>query len=421
MSTENNKAIITTIKTKPHPNADRVQLATTKIGSFQVIVGLDVQNNDLGILFPSNTKLGKDFVRCNESLLTYFDKNYRVRQQKFRGEWSEGFWCPIQTLEKIGCLKEYNEGDYVDVVEDLHEVGKKYEICSKFIVPTKVIPATVAKKKAVRRGSLPTFQKHFDTEHLRLHTQDVMNTENRIVTTLKIHGTSARTGYVEMPEESLNWYQKLFYKYFNAKYYEFLIGSRNVIFKVDTSTDCWYSTNFRSNVASIFFDKLKPNEVVYYEIVGYDGEKALFKHSLESIKDNQLKKELSEVYPNNIIYDYGLNQGEWEIYVYRIAYEFMDGTTLDLTWDEVKDRCVELGVKYVPEVDQDIGYGVMNGDSLSYYVGDISGPDPIDHAHPQEGVVLRIDSTKPKFYKFKSPIFLSLEGFDNHPDLEDNS
>ena len=67
----------------------------------QVVVGLNVKEGDLGIYFPTDTCLGKDFAAANNDLLTYFGKNFRVRTQKFRGEKSEGFWCEIKCVSDL--------------------------------------------------------------------------------------------------------------------------------------------------------------------------------------------------------------------------------------------------------------------------------------------------------------------------------
>ena len=95
MST-NNKAVVCRIRTKPHPNADRVQLGDAL--GFQVVVGLDVEDGTLGIYFPENVCLSKEFAEANPDLMTYFPKNRRVRAQKFRGEISDGFWIHAEKL-----------------------------------------------------------------------------------------------------------------------------------------------------------------------------------------------------------------------------------------------------------------------------------------------------------------------------------
>lgn len=52
-------AIITTITTKPHPNADRIQLGLV-LGN-QVIVGLNVKDGDRGVYFPPDGIISGQF------------------------------------------------------------------------------------------------------------------------------------------------------------------------------------------------------------------------------------------------------------------------------------------------------------------------------------------------------------------------
>ena len=49
------KAIVTRLSNvRPHPNADRVKLATCH--GNQVVIGLDSNEGDLGVYFPSDGK-----------------------------------------------------------------------------------------------------------------------------------------------------------------------------------------------------------------------------------------------------------------------------------------------------------------------------------------------------------------------------
>ena len=428
----NNKAIITSITVSEHPNANKVQLGKTKLGQYQVIVGMEAKDGDLGIYFPVNTRIGKDFAKHNEKLLTYFGKNLRVRQQKFRGEWSEGFWCPISTLDFITSLEQvtdnlvttvvFKEGVFLDKV--WLDEGLELEICTKYVVPNNQKPSLDGLRKKLRRGSLLNFQKHLDTSHLRLNLKECAETSKRIVITLKLHGTSGRTGLVEVQKDLPGWIlrgRRLLG--LSNKEFKVLTGSRNIILDDQGKKESWYSETFRQKASALFASNLIKHEVVYYEIVGYDGASPLFKHSLNTIKDASTRKEMERLYPNQIIYDYGLDAGEFDIYVYRIAYELPNGTSIDLTWDELKVRCEKLGIKHVPEYK-----GISDIDILAAHLlglrelqEKITTFDPIDAAQPMEGICVRLDSTSPVIYKLKNPMFLMLEGFDNHVDLEESS
>ena len=121
------KAIICEIKTRPHPNADKLQLADAN--GFQVVVGLDNYDGQLGIFFPTDGQLSEEY--CKEHDLVgyseqledgtkvkrggYFPASRRVRAQRFRGERSDGYWAPIDTLEFTGFdVASLVVGDQID-------------------------------------------------------------------------------------------------------------------------------------------------------------------------------------------------------------------------------------------------------------------------------------------------------------------
>ena len=103
------KAIVTRLKNvRPHSNADKVKLATCH--GNQVVIGLDNNEDALGVYFPSDGQLSHEFCHANnlyrkpelnkspEDKPGMFDENRRVRAQKFRGEISDGFWVPISNF-----------------------------------------------------------------------------------------------------------------------------------------------------------------------------------------------------------------------------------------------------------------------------------------------------------------------------------
>ena len=59
------KAIVTRLKNvRPHSNADRVQLATCH--GNQVVIGLNSQEGELGVYFPSDGQLSPEFCKENK-------------------------------------------------------------------------------------------------------------------------------------------------------------------------------------------------------------------------------------------------------------------------------------------------------------------------------------------------------------------
>lgn len=411
----NNTAIICKLKNvRPHPNANKVQLADAC--NYQVVIGLEHKEGDLGVYFPTDTCLGKDFAEENPDLLTYFGKNLRVRTQSFRGEKSEGFWCHIQHLPIEVIEAGTKEGTEITTVN-----GK--EICIKYINPETLKSLwnnrvnNISKK--LRHGSLPTFQKHVDTEQLR-YMWDKVPRDRQWIWTVKLHGTSQRVGNV-LVERDLSLLER-FAQWLGipvaTTHYEYLVGTRNVILgeiKEDGTPgkDGFYSDEFRKAASVPFLGKLKQGEVVYYEVVGYAAYNSPIMGKVYP-KENAHKK----LYGNKFVYSYGCANGQHDIYVYRIAYQNAAGVSIDLSWDQVKERCKEIGVKHVPEVN------FKHTHSLAEVQQYIERRDIIDERHPMEGVVLRVEGTKPSFYKEKSFTFKVLEGIikdSGQVDMEDAS
>jgi len=362
-------ATICKIKVKKHPNADRIQLGECL--GHQVIVGLDVKDGDLGVYFPTDCQLSDEY--CVENKLYkkdggYFDHKRRVRAQKFRGEVSDGYWAPLESLTYTG--KTFRDGEAFNVIGT-------HKICGKYFTA-----ATLRQRKSQKlsKGSTLMFKKHKDTAQYRLNQDKI---HGHVITTLKLHGTSGRVGRVK---RELKWWERLF----NIDPWHYLIGSRNIIVG---------HRGFRYRTALPFLNKLNKGETVYFEIVGYDNEKPI----MGAVKNNEFPE-----YAPKVIYNYGLPVGAFENYVYRITMTNEDGHVVEYDWEAVKRRCKELNVKHVPECEE------------------INEFDPIGLNHPQEGLVYRVENEHGvHFYKDKGFKFKVLEGIikssDTYIDMEEVS
>ncbi len=69
-------AIVTKVLTRPHPNADKLQLAT--VTGMQVIVGLDVKDKELGVFFPSDGQLSNQFCELNDLYPRFDDQGNQL-------------------------------------------------------------------------------------------------------------------------------------------------------------------------------------------------------------------------------------------------------------------------------------------------------------------------------------------------------
>jgi hypothetical protein len=186
------KAIVTRLKNvRPHPNADRVQLATCH--GNQVVVGLDSLEGHWGVYFPCDGQLSHEFCHANnlyrdntknkfpDDKPGMFDDNRRVRAQRFRGEISDGFWVPLHYFGFI-----YVTGLDVEGLE-LDEWGG-VSICNKYINPNtlKAAQQNQGKKTRVAKSSV-MFKEHIDTEHFGKNVHQIKR-DDLVIITEKFHG-----------------------------------------------------------------------------------------------------------------------------------------------------------------------------------------------------------------------------------------
>ena len=421
---ENHKAIVVELtNVRPHSNADRLQLAT--VCGCQIIVGIAAKEGDLGVFFPEGVRLSEEFAEKNDLIRRkdadgnnaggMFDKNCRVRCQNFRKEKSEGFWTDISSLHYVGvsCLP----GDCFDTLN-----GK--EICRKYV--PKHNGSGTANKNKRNRGETPMFAKHFKTHQLRMNYDEITHNDH-IILTLKVHGTSQRIGRVLEPRQG-NWLQKWWWGLNGTENsWQYLVGTRNVICGNEGGNP-FHTQSFRDRASAPFLDNLRKGEVIYYEVVGYEEEGKLI---MPAVDTGELSKEDKKLYGKTVEYTYGCEPGELDIYVYRVTMVNEDGVSYDLSWQDVKTRCHELGVKHVVEIDNFIPKDRFDG-MMPYDIDDMEhfknlcehyteGRCLVSPNQPREGICVRVEGNPVKVFKNKGFVFKTLEGIGSYPTIEDES
>ena len=208
------KALITpVVNVRDHPNADRLNLGTCS--GFQVVLSKDIEEGTLGVFFGCDGKLSDEMLKMNnlfrhdylnhdpEAKAGFFDDNGRVRVQKFKGENSDGFWCPLRHLEWTGVpLSTLLKGDKVDVL-----CG--HRICEKYYTPATERAMIGRQGKQSTKGPklkdlYPTFREHYDTSKLRNSIGTIPNDQRAIVyITEKCHGCVDKHTLVETLEHGL--------------------------------------------------------------------------------------------------------------------------------------------------------------------------------------------------------------------------
>ncbi len=413
--------VIKLTNVRPHPNADRVQLATC-LGN-QVVVGLDSLEGHLGVYFPSDGQLSSEFCKANnlyrDSDLNanhektgMFDTNRRVRAQKFRGEISDGFWVPLQHFGFIQVTGLDVEGFEFDEWQGV-------PICSKYINPAtlKIARENQGKKTRTAKTSI-MFKEHFDTAHFGKHLHE-FDFDQTLIVTEKLHGTSGRIGHVQV-ERDLTWLEKLAKRFgvkVQEKEWKFMNGTRRVVLE-ETSGTQFHDPTIRDKALGIFKGNLRKGETVFFEIVGYESTGATIMPSVDTTKMRD--KEFTKMYGKSMTYSYGCELNQSEVYVYRMTLTDEDGHSIDYSWNDVVKRCNEIGVKHVPHI-KTLMLNALATDSSS--IEDIresfsrvveffgSGPSTLDDRHIREGVCVRIEGgLNNKTFKFKSFEFKVLEG-----------
>lgn len=420
--------IVCTVQIREFPGADKLALADAM--GYQVILGRDVPNGALGIFFPPDGQLSHEFCYQNNLYrqgkgenktpgeFGYFDEKRRIKSLKMRGQISEGFWIPIEKLSYAN-IPTLTVGTQVSTVTSRD--GVEHPICNKYFTQ-----ATLKKQRegiaGQQRKQNQMFAKHNDTFNIR-YGWDLIKLGTPLVVTLKIHGTSGRTGLVleDLPKK---WYSDGWGKWLVDKLgipvktqdWRLVSGTRNTVLG-DVPAD-----EYRREIHESFRNKLHSGEVVYYEIAGYDYSTPIMsRHGVDLNSKGEADKFIHKQYGAVITYSYGQEINSHKIYVYRITQVSTDGTAVDLSWDAVKTRCFELGVDHVPELLRT----TKEAGTLEHLKTLADGPDPIDARHPREGICVRVDSPRHAIYKFKGWTFSYLEGItkddEGYVDLEEVS
>lgn len=431
---------------KPIEGADNIVQAN--VFGETVIVTKDYIERTPGVLFDCETQLSDEFCsnnnlyrdskkNVNTEQTGYFEDNRRVRPIKLKGVKCSGFFAPLWYLD-------YAHKDPYSIFEE----GKQFtsiagsEICKKYEVPVKY---SMGKQSKISYNITPTFREHFDTDHLMRHLSDI-KPHDSIIITEKLHGTSGRASNTLIRKK--RWYDNILRKFgiTVGNEYKFAVGSRRVVKSIGGNEaqgkNHYYNHDLWTDVSTkAFSDKLHKGETVYFEIVGYTPDGGLIMPEVSNTKlkkflDKEEYKQFISKYGETTRFHYGTDrmsdENLYKVFVYRITMSNEDGHTIDYSWEQVKRRCDQLNVAYVPELNS----GTMESIAHQYCVDNIDCDgredisDRVEHLfteyieelaaesslnfpkHIREGVCVRVEtgSLTPMIFKHKSFIFKVLEG-----------
>lgn len=439
-------AYITTLKdVRKHTNADRLQVAT--VFGNDVIVDLSYQPGQRVIYFPTDGQLSEEFANDNNlvrrkdengnNIGGYLDPDKRnITALKLRGEKSDGLVLPIEVLSKYININELHDGDQITILNG-------HEICKKYIPRRQSRQGSTGTGNRTRKHKepvAPLFAEHADTEQLA-YNLSAFKPGDQIEITLKMHGTSQRTGRLPVFKGyKQTFWDKIFRRKGTPIYdWGYVSGTRRVV--LDDFEGGYYGSNhFREQHSKFFEGKLQKGETVYYEVVGFTDSGAPIMSSVPNKRTGD--KEFIKQYGQETTFSYGcyptgkLHAGtiaemrvpQSDFYVYRMTMTNEDGFVVEYTPDFMRYRCEQMGCKCVPEFAnffvEDL-YQSSVGEAVQKIAEEyFDGPDPVGKSHVREGVVVRIVN-RPKFtaYKHKNFSFKCLEGIAKAdataPDMEE--
>ena len=454
---------------RPAENADRLNLC--EVFGNTTVVDKTVNETDLYLYLPTDGKISVEFGEANNlfrkkddagnNIGGFIDAEKRnISAIRLRGNKSDGLVLPLSSLSSFGDITSLKEGDIVTVFNG-HVIAEKY--IPRTNHHSGGVGGNKTRKKKVNIA--PLFVEHADTEQLA-YNLSAFKPGDEIEITLKMHGTSQRTGYLpvligynDSPSCGLrNAWKTFIYGIFGKMFkmeepyeehdgdpvYEwgYVSGTRRTV--LENYDGGYYGSNeFREQHSKTFEGKLWKGESVYYEVVG-------FTHTGVPImadgKNEKLGKDFVKKYGKTTVFSYGCEPTgkkgfgiteqkvpQSDIYVYRMTMTNEDGAVVEYTPDFMRYRCEQMGIKTVPVLwkgylnePDDWGGSEWNAGDFAKLMAEefYDGPDPIGKTHVREGVVVRI-LNRPKFtaFKHKNFSFKVLEGIIKDtaaaPDMEE--
>lgn len=388
----------------PLEGCDNIQ--HTNIFGNLVIISKDIKVGDVGIFFPVETKLSKEYLSENNlyrdsnknkdnTKKGFFEDNGRIRCVKLRRFPSMGLFMPMSSLEYTG-ITDMNLGDSFNNIGEHH-------ICEKYIVPVR--GGSLSKKN--KKGRKPKVSKvidgqfhfHYDSEQLG-RNMNMIDPNDIINITYKIHGTSFISSNIICkkklsPIENL---LKFIGVDINDTHYDNIYSSRRVIKNDDIGNpQHYYTEDIWGIVNEELKDYIPKGWTLYGEIYGYTSD------------GGYIQKD----------YDYGCESEEHAFCIYRITITNPDGIVYEMPMLDVIRWCKANGLNHPPllyhgkAVDLDKSLSVDNHfreNFLDIVKDKFNDKDCFmcKNIVPEEGCVIRIDG-KPGALKQKSLRFYEKE------------
>ena len=405
----------------PIEGADR--LVKTVINGYDIVISKDHKEGDIVVYFPVETSICEQYLSANnlyeisladknanfdevskliegaetaeddldakhfmdmaKSKCGFFNKHGRVRILKLRGQYSQGFIAPVETIINFdNTLSDINWEKMIG--HQFNQIGD-IEFCKKYVPFVKekrehnrgdqsMWKRRMRNLKKFNRIRDDQFAYHYDTKKLNEHI-GVLSPDDVVSITVKVNGTSGIFANI-LCNRKLTWWEKVkkFFG-FNVPLYEYgnVYSSRSVIKNqyINPNAGSYYKSDIWGCVNNVFSPYIDKGMTVYGEIVGY-------------IEDSQQMIQKG--------HDYGCKPGCWKFMPYRITETDENGEKVEWDIDKV-DEWVRNTVTEHPE----IADKVMFLDILYYgRLGDLY-PDIDTETHWHSNLLERMKNDKDKF------------------------
>ena len=335
---------------RKHSNADK--LYCTTIDGNNLITGVDTKVGDVVVYFPLECSINLEYLSWSNSFKEktmnkdpeatpgFFEKYGRVKALRLRGEKSEGYIVPLRDIEKW--LNEKSnllpgQGFFFcdNVIGQEFDFYNDIQICKKYIPKGNSggLGGSKKDKKLIKRISRLVegqFRLHEDTAHLKKNIHKI-EPYDYISITEKLHGTSFVVGKI-LTKRKLKIPEK-FLKNFGIKIleteYDYIYASRNVVKNQYETRNAghFYGYDLWAEIKDQLKNSIVSGITLYGECVGFTKTGAYIQND----------------------YDYGLEPGNFKLYIYRITQTNADGHVVEFTWPQIKEYCRKFNLNHVPE------------------------------------------------------------------------
>lgn len=389
-----NATLIKVDKLHDLPNLDKLK-AIQYAGFSALVDWSSVKVWDLVLFIPTLTSISPEYLR---------DHNLYSSKSKNKDTEVSGYF-PNSGIVKAIKLKKNISNAFVVKYEDFlkyygfdHrpnplEIGMSFnEVDGKVFCFKYEPPATQSSNPSEKKEDRKYIPEHFDTHQF---LREVSNYEDndQVFITQKLHGTSVILGHTYVGKE-FSRLQRLLSRFLNistSREMGYLASSRRVIKTKNTSANHYYGSDIWSECLKRYEQQIPKNYLIYGEIIGWVG-------------DTPIQKG----------YTYNLPTGQWELYVYRVAFINEDGMVVDLSFESMQAFCNQQGFKVVPLLEKATAKKIKK-DYEKYldkvYSTTYKNAVPLsDKDSVDEGIVIRRDDyPTPYNTKLKSPLFYEYE------------